>query len=188
MIGPDALLGLGLNVLAQLAVLGAAVFYALAGIYGKRFHNIPPLVTAAGQLTCTTLMMIPIVLFVDRPWLLPMPNLTTWTALLALAMLSTALAYIIYFRLLSAVGVTNLLLVAFLLPVSALLLGMTILGERLDWRHFMGIGLIGLSLVLIDGRLLRLSGAFWQRWKTNQPPIKNENFITYPNGSREIGD
>ncbi len=155
MIGPDVLGGLGLKMLAQLAVLGAAFSYALAGIYGKRFKAIPPYVTAAGQITCTTLMMIPIALFVDRPWLLPMPGIKTWGALLALALLSTAVAYVLYFRLLSTAGATNLLLVTLLIPVSALLLGTSILGERLDPRHFIGMGLTGLGLVVIDGRLLR---------------------------------
>ncbi len=159
MIGPDVLLGLELNVLAQLAVLGAAISYALAGIYGKRFKDIPPIVTAAGQLTCTTFMILPVALFVDRPWLSPMPSLKIWLALLALALLSTAVAYIIYFRLWSAVGATYLLLVTFLIPVSALMLGMTFLSERLDPCHFIGMGLIGLSLAMIDGWLLRRAGA-----------------------------
>ena len=157
MIGLDALQGIGGNVLAQLAVTIAAISYAFAGIYGKRFKETPPIVTAAGQLTGTTIMMIPIALLVDKPWLLPMPNINVWGALLGLALLSTALAYIIYFRLLSTVGATNLLLVTFLIPVSAILLGTTILGEQLDLRHYLGMGLISLGLVAIDGRLLKLA-------------------------------
>lgn len=154
MIGLDALQGLGANVIAQLAVVGAAISYALAGIYGKRFTG-PPTVTAAGQLTGTTVMMVPIALLVDRPWTIPMPGPEVWGALLGLALLSTAVAYLIYFRLLSNVGATNLLLVTFLIPVSAILLGMVILGERLEPRHFAGMGFIALSLMAIDGRVLR---------------------------------
>jgi drug/metabolite transporter (DMT)-like permease len=156
MIGPDALGGLGLNALAQLAVVGAAVSYAIAGIFGKRFRGIPPLVTATGQVTATALMMLPIALIVDQPWARQAPQPVTWGALLGLALLSTALAYIIYFRLLATAGATNLLLVTFLIPVSALLLGTTILGERLDLPDLIGMALIGLSLVAIDGRLLRV--------------------------------
>jgi drug/metabolite transporter (DMT)-like permease len=156
MIGPDALQGLGLNVLAQLAVLGATVSYAFAGIFGRRFKGSSAYVTAAGQVTGTTLMMLPIALWVDRPWLLPLPGAQTWGALLGLALLSTALGYIIYFRLLATAGATNVLLVTFLIPISALLLGMTILSERLDLRHFVGMALIGLGLAAIDGRLFRL--------------------------------
>lgn len=152
MIGPDALAGLGSNVLAQLAVVGATVSYAFAGIFGKRFREIPPYVIASGQISCTTLMMIPIVLCFDHPWLLPLPGLKTWAALLGLALLSTSVAYVIYFRLLAAAGATNLLLVTFLIPVSASFLGMTILSERLDLRHFIGMVLIGLGLAAIDGR------------------------------------
>lgn len=157
MIGPDALQGLGLNVLAQVAVVGAAVSYAFAGIYGKRFKGTPPIVVSAGQITCTTLLMIPIASLVDQPWLLPMPSLKIWGAILGLALLSTVLAYTIYFSLLATAGATNVLLVTLLIPVSALWLGITILGEQLDARHFMGMGLIGLGLVIIDGRLLRLA-------------------------------
>jgi drug/metabolite transporter (DMT)-like permease len=154
MIGPDALRGLGANVLAQIAVLGAAVSYAFAGIYGKRFAGYPPLVTAAGQVMCTAIMMLPVALVVDRPWGAPLPGVAIWSALAGLALLSTAVAYIIYFRLLATAGATNLLLVTFLIPVSALLLGMTLLGERLDPRHFAGMALIGIGLAAIDGRLL----------------------------------
>jgi drug/metabolite transporter (DMT)-like permease len=152
MIGPEALGGLGLHLFAQLAVLGAALSYAFAGIFGRRFRSVPPLTTATGQLTASTFMMLPVALLVDRPWTLPLPSLQIWGALVGLALLSTAVAYVLYFRILAAAGATNLLLVTFLIPVSALLLGMTILGERLDPRHFAGMALIGLGLVAIDGR------------------------------------
>ena len=166
-IGPDVLMGMGLNVLAQLAVVGAAIAYAFAGIYGKRFKGISPIVTAAGQLTCTTLMVIPVALFVDRPWLLPMPTLKTWGALLALALLSTAVAYVIYFRLLSTAGATNLLLVTFLIPVSALVLGTTFLGEQPSPRALVGMGLIGLGLAAMDGRLLQIARARFSLRRTS---------------------
>jgi drug/metabolite transporter (DMT)-like permease len=156
MIGFDALAGLGVNVLAQLAVIGATISYAFAGIYGKRFQGMPPIVTATGQITGTILMMIPIVMILDRPWTLSTPGLNVWAALIGLALLSTTLAYIIYFRLLSTVGATNLLLVTLLIPVSAIFLGMVFLDERLGYLHFVGIGLIGLSLLVIDGRIINI--------------------------------
>jgi drug/metabolite transporter (DMT)-like permease len=164
-IGPEALRGLGLNFLAQVAVVGAALSYALAGIFGKRFKGIPPLVTAAGQVTSTTVMMIPLVLLVDRPWTLSMPGLRTWGSMFGLALLSTAIAYTIYFRLLTSTGATNLLLVTFLIPVSALLLGRTLLDERLDPSHLLGMGVIGVGLAAIDGRPLRILKAQLQRAK-----------------------
>jgi drug/metabolite transporter (DMT)-like permease len=154
MIGPEALAGLSLHVLAQIAVLAAALSYACAGIFGRRFAGTPPLIAAAGQLTGTTLMMLPLALLIDRPWTLPAPTLGTWGALAALALLSTAAAYVIYFRILAAAGATNLLLVTFLIPPSALLLGATFLDERLDHGAFIGMALIALGLAAIDGRPL----------------------------------
>jgi drug/metabolite transporter (DMT)-like permease len=157
MIGPAALHGLGLHLLAQIAVLGAALAYALAGIYGRRFRDQPPLVTATAQVSASTLMMLPIALFVDRPWTGALPGAATWAAILGVAILGTALAYILYFRILATAGATNLLLVTLLIPVSAVLLGTTLLGERLAPEHLFGMTLIGLGLAAIDGRLLDLS-------------------------------
>jgi len=152
MIGPAALEEFGLEVLAQLAVVAAAISYAFAGIFGRRFRGTPPLVTAAGQLTGSTLIILPLVLVVDRPWALAAPAAETWGAVLGLALLSTAVAYVIYFRILARAGATNLLLVTFLVPVSALLLAVTILGEILEPRQMAGMVLIGLGLTAIDGR------------------------------------
>ena len=152
MIGGEFLGGLGLHVMAQLAVLGAAISYAFAAIFGRRFEGTPPLVTAAGQVSATTVLMLPIVLLVDQPWNLPVPSATAWGTIAGLALLSTAAAYLIYFRILATAGATNILLVTFLIPLSAILLGVTILGERLEPKHFVGMALIGLGLAVIDGR------------------------------------
>ncbi len=176
MIGLDALQGLGINVLAQIAVVGAAISYAFAGIYGKRFKGTSPIVTATGQITGTTLVMIPIALFVDKPWLLPIPNSSILGALFGLSLLSTALAYILYFRLLSTVGATNLLLVTFLIPISAIILGQLILDEHLEIRQFVGMGLIGLSLMAIDGRILRAIRARFSSQQPTQSTITEDYF------------
>lgn len=154
MIGLEALGGLGVHVLAQLAVVAATLSYGCASIFGRRFRALPPLVTAAGQVTGTALMAFPIAMLMDRPWMLAPPSLQTWGALAALALLSTALAYTIYFRILAVAGATNLVLVTFLIPVSGVLLGTLLLGERLDPRHFAGMALIGLGLAVMDGRIL----------------------------------
>jgi drug/metabolite transporter (DMT)-like permease len=160
MLGPDLLAGLGTGLWAQLACLAAALSYAFAGVYGRRFRRmgVPPLATAAGQVTASTLVMIPLVLVVEQPWTLPSPGAGTWGALLGIGLLSTALAYVLYFRLLAAAGATNLLLVTFLIPVSAILLGTLVLGERLAPRHLAGMALIGAGLALMDGRLARRAG------------------------------
>ena len=158
MIGPAVFKEFGLDVVAQLAVLAAAVSYALATIFGRRFRamGVSPLTTAAGQVTATSVLILPIVLLVDRPWQLAAPSPAAWAAILALALLCTALAYVVYFRILAAAGATNLALVTFLIPVSAILLGAVVLGERLEPRHFAGMALIAAGLAAIDGRLLRL--------------------------------
>jgi drug/metabolite transporter (DMT)-like permease len=156
LIGPEALSGLGTNVLAQIAVLTAAIFYAFAGVYGRRFKRmgIAPIQTATGQVTASAVMLFPIAMFVDHPWSLPMPALPAWAAIIGSATLSTALGYVLYFRLLSTAGATNLLLVTFLIPVSAILMGTFGLGEHLEVRHFVGLALIGSGLAAIDGRVL----------------------------------
>lgn len=153
MIGLDSLGGLGLHVIAELAVVGAAVSYALAGIFGRIFKGISPLITATGQVTATSVMMLPVALIGDRPWTLTLPGLETLGSIMGLGLLSTALAYIIYFRILASAGATNVLLVTFLIPVSALLLGTTILGESIELHHFIGMILIVLGLTAMDGRL-----------------------------------
>jgi drug/metabolite transporter (DMT)-like permease len=153
LMGPDALGGLGLNLIAQLACVVATVSYAFSGLYGRRFRELPPLVTAAGQLSASTLMTLPIVLLVNPPWTLPLPSLQVVLALAGLALVSTALAYVIFFRIMRTAGPSNVMLVTFLIPVSAILLGSGLLGEELLPRHFAGMAAIFLGLALIDGRL-----------------------------------
>jgi drug/metabolite transporter (DMT)-like permease len=157
MIGPDALRGLGSNILAQLAVLGAAISYGFAAIFGRRFRRLglEPMVTATGQVSASTLMLLPVCLLIDRPWTLAMPGLAVWAALAGMAALSTALGYLLYFRILATAGATNLALVTFLIPISAIILGGLVLGETLQTRHFVGMALIGLALAAIDGRVVR---------------------------------
>jgi drug/metabolite transporter (DMT)-like permease len=171
MVGPDSLGGLGGAVLAQLAVVAAGVSYACAGIFGRRFAGTPPLVTATGQVTASTLLILPVALAVDRPWTIPMPGARVWLALLGLAIISTALGYVVYFRILATAGATNLLLVTLLMPVIALLLGTYVLGERLAPRHFGGMALIAAGLAIIDGRVLA-GTAYGRRPK---PPQRRES-------------
>jgi drug/metabolite transporter (DMT)-like permease len=153
-VGTDALHSFGVGVLAQIACIGAAMFYAFGGIYGRCFRSmgIAPLATATGQLTASSMTMVPLALVVDHPWTLPMPSLPVIGAIIGVAALSTALAFIIYFRILATAGATNLLLVTFLIPVSAILLGVLILHEVLLPKHLLGMAMIALGLAAIDGR------------------------------------
>jgi len=155
LIGPSALAGLDANLLAQLAVLGAALSYAFAGVYARRFTrmNIDPIVAASGQLLMSSLIMILLVLAFEAPAQLIESSAKVWAAVGLMAIFSTALAYILYFRLLASAGATNAILVTLLIPITAILLGAFILDERLQWLHFLGMAVIGLGLSVIDGRL-----------------------------------
>lgn len=170
MIGPEALRTLGAEVLAQLACLAAAISYACAGVFGRRFRElgVAPLATATGQVTASSLLLVPLMLIVDRPWTLEIPSAAALGALLGIAVLSTALAYVLYFRILATAGATNLLLVTLLIPVSAILLGVVFLDETLAPRDVAGMAFIGLGLVAIDGRPVRiLRWAFGARGKAS---------------------
>ncbi len=160
MIGPDALHGLSIDVVAELALLLASVFYAVSPIYARRFSRDghAPIVAATGQFAAASAMLAPLAFAFDRPWTLAPPGWPVWGSLFGLAAISTSLAYVIYYRILSTAGAVNLLLVTFLVPVSAILLGALFLHERLGLNHFAGMALIGFGLAAIDGRLLRRLG------------------------------
>jgi drug/metabolite transporter (DMT)-like permease len=168
-IGPAAFTHFGIDVFGELAIVGAAISYTIAGLYGRRAgaRGIAPIATATGMLTMSTVIMLPIALIVDRPWGLAPPSIEAWLCLIAIALPSTALGYLIFFRILASAGATNIMLVTFLLPVTAVLLGVTWLGERLEHRHFAGMALIALGLSAIDGRV-------WQRWRRGRSPAAAE--------------
>ncbi len=157
MVGSSALEGIGPAFLGMLACLGATLAYAFATIYGKRFRElgVRPIAVASGQVCMSTAMMIPIVMVVDRPWNLGFPPLDVTISVVMLGILSTALAYILFFRILSSGGATNMSLVALLIPASAMLLGVGILGEQIHDRDLAGLGLIVSGLVCMDGRVFR---------------------------------
>lgn len=162
MIGVPALGGVG-SLFAQLAIVAATVSYAFAGVYGRRFKSlgINPVVTAAGQVTASTLLLLPITLFVDGTIDTERTNMSTWIAITGLSVASTAIAYVLYFKILELAGATNVLLVTLLVPVSATLLGSLFLNESLEVIHILGMGLIAFGLSAIDGRLWhRLKSAF----------------------------
>lgn len=169
--GVDFLAGLGANLWAQIAVLGGALSYACAGIYGRRFADLPPLVTASGQVTASTLMLLPLAAIIDQPWTLAMPSAVTWTALAGMALLCTALAYILYFRILAVAGATNLLLVTLLIPLSAVAMGALVLAERLQPHQFVGAILIASALLLVDGRVPRWCRKRLRRYATTDPLV-----------------
>lgn len=155
MMAGNAVSSQALPFLALFACLAAALSYGFAGVFGRRFRRmgIAPAASAFGQTAATTIMMLPIVALVDAPWHLAMPSVMTIAALLGLGLLSTALAYILFFHILAVGGAVNSSLVTLLIPVSAILLGSLFLGEVLAINHFAGMALISLGLLSIDGRL-----------------------------------
>ena len=155
LVGPGALAGIGAGFLGQAAILAAALSYACAGLYGRRLTALPAPVAAAGMVSASAAMALPIALATGAPFAFE-PDPATIGAIAGLSLLSTALAYLIYFRVLAAAGATNLLLVTFLIPVSALALGVAVLGERPTLGAFAGMALIFVGLAAVDGRLLRL--------------------------------
>jgi drug/metabolite transporter (DMT)-like permease len=156
LIGPGALARLDPTDLAELAVLAAGCCYACAGLWGRRFRALPTEVAAAGMLVGSSAILLPLALGLEHPWSV-VPSRASLAAIAGLAVFSTAIAYLLYFRLLARVGATNLLLVTFLLPVVALALGTLILGEQVQPFDLLGLGLILAGLAAIDGRLLARS-------------------------------
>lgn len=153
LIGPDALDSLDGQAWGKIAILGAAISYSFAGIYGRRLSRHPTSVAATGMLVASSVMMLPLMLIFERP-LDASPDLASWASIVAIALLCTSAAYLIYFHILAKAGATNLLLVTFLVPVSALGLGIMILGERLNSHAIIGMMLIFTGLAAVDGRAL----------------------------------
>ena len=140
-----------------LLCLGGALSYGFAALAARRLlKDSAPLGTATFQLMASTVMMAIVAGVMEQPWHLPMPGLTTWLAVLGLAALSTALAYIVFFQILRRSGATNVMLVTLLIPVTAILLGWLVLGEPISAREIAGAIVIGSALLVIDGRALRL--------------------------------
>ena len=148
-LGNARLLGIGL-------CLAGAFSYAFAALWGRRcLMGRPPLVNATCQLLASTLIMMAAVGFIEQPWTLPVPSARTWLALVCLAAFGTALAYLVFFRLLASAGGSNVMLVTLLIPISALMLGHLFLNEPLFFHELTGAAIIGLGLLFIDGRLFR---------------------------------
>lgn len=165
-VGVAVLIGAGLGegtLIAQLACLGAALSYGLSSVWARRFRamGLRPLQVALGQLISATLILLPLVLLIDRPWSLPLPPPSALAALAGLALLSTALAYGLYFDLIARSGAVVASSVTFLVPVSALALGVLFLDEIILPRHLAGLALIALGLAILDGRL----GARLRLWR-----------------------
>ncbi len=156
MVGPEAMKGLSNNLLAQIACIISTIFYSFAAIYGRRLSQteLTPMAVATGQTMMAALMMVPVVVLIDQPWTMAAPRLDSTLAGLTLALFSTALAYTLYFRLIDRSGASNAQLVAFLMPILAVILGIAFLGESLSGGQIAGAALIAVGLAILDGRLV----------------------------------
>lgn len=143
--------------LGILLCLGGALSYGFAALAARRLlKDSPPLGTATFQLMVSTVTMAIVAAAMEQPWRLPVPSPATWLAVLGLAALSTALAYIVFFQIIRRSGATNVMLVTLLIPVTAILLGWLVLGEPISAREIAGAIVIGSALLVIDGRAVRM--------------------------------
>lgn len=154
--------GVGLDLAGQgtgiALCLAAAFSYGIAALLARRhLAKSPPLATATFQLMASSAMMAVIAGLVDRPWRLPLPGATAWLAVIGLAVLSTAIAYIVFFQVLRRSGATNVMLVTLLIPLTAILLGALVLGENISTREILGAAVIGSALLVMDGRVIKLA-------------------------------
>lgn len=163
--GMDAFTGWSTSIGAKLSIIFGAFLYAVGAIYSKRFVGHHPIAIAATQMTCGALLSLPLALVIDRPWLLPVPSAPAITALLATAVLGSALSSVLYFHVLLRGGATIAMLTTLLVPVAPILLGAIFLGEHLHAREAAGTLLIATALLIIDGRL-----AAWVFSKTKRQP------------------
>jgi drug/metabolite transporter (DMT)-like permease len=153
LVGPDAFRGAS-YIWGALAVIGASCCYGFGGVYRRRFKDLPPLVAATGQISGAAILLVPLSLGLDHPWTLPAQGPVIWMSLATIALVNTALAYFVYFKMLANVGVTYISLVTLLIPPIALLLGAAFLGESVTLQSLAGMAIIALGLLTIDGRLL----------------------------------
>ena len=157
MVGPEALGGLEADFWAQLCALGAALSYGFASVFGRRFRElkVDPVMVATGQVTMSSLVLWPMALWIDGPQDILGLSFNAAASMFGLAVLCTSFAYILYFRILERAGATNISLVTFLVPISAIILGVLVLGESIFIKEIIGMTLIGLGLAIIDGRLFQ---------------------------------
>jgi drug/metabolite transporter (DMT)-like permease len=145
----------GSQTLGILLCLGAAASYGFGSLWARmKLKNTPPLSMATGQLLCSSLIMTVLAFSFDSPSQLIDASKESWIALLGLSVLSTSFAYIIFFRVVAKSGPANVLLVTMLIPVSAIAMGIAVLGETLDTMEVIGTAVIIFALVIIDGRAL----------------------------------
>jgi drug/metabolite transporter (DMT)-like permease len=161
LIGPSLVSGVQATTLGLLAVTVAAACYGVAMIYSSRhLRGLPPMVAPTTQLLLATLFLLPLSLVIERPFYLAVPSWSALGSLLALSVLGTALAFVIYYRLLERVRATYLSMSTYLVPVFGVILGVLVLNEQLGWNSYVGCTLILAGVMIVNG-LIKVTS--WQR-------------------------
>jgi drug/metabolite transporter (DMT)-like permease len=150
---PSLSQGVSGQALAYAAALGATLCYALTLNYARRFKAVDPTVVASSSMSAAALIMIPVAFLFSGTPVITRPE--TWGALFGIGVFSTSFSFLLVYWLLPKVGATNLSLNTFITPISAILLGVLVLNERLVPVHLIGIVVVFVGLVFIDGRLVR---------------------------------
>lgn len=155
-VGVQALGGLGEQLIAQIVCVAAAICYAGAAIFGRNFGGLDPMAPAAGSLLCGAAILIPLSLVVDRPWTLA-PSMNSLLALLAIAVFSTALAFVIYFRLIQTLGSVGATAQAYLRVPIGVTFGVIFLGEQLSSTVWIGLAcvVVGVAAMTIPARRVK---------------------------------
>lgn len=153
-IGLSSLAQFDLRSLGQLAVIGGTVSYALAGVWARKsLSHLPPQIAAAGMVTGASIVMIPMAWIIEGPITLSLEP-RTWAAIAYYAIAATAVAYLLYYRVLQLAGSGNLMLCTLTVAPVAIVLGAVVLGEALPLRAYIGFGLLAVGLLILDGRLV----------------------------------
>jgi drug/metabolite transporter (DMT)-like permease len=161
LIGPSLLAGVQATTLGLLAVTLASACYGVAIIYSRRhLRGLPPLVAPTTQLLLAALFLLPLSLVVEQPFFLSVPSWPAFGSLLALSILGTALAFVVYYRLLERVSATYLSMVTYLVPIFGVILGVLVLNEKLSWNVYVGCALILVGVMIVNGLI---KGSIWQR-------------------------
>ncbi|TDG04183.1 EamA/RhaT family transporter [Paraburkholderia guartelaensis] len=166
-VGVSAFGGLGQQLIAQLAIVAATICYAGAAIYGRSFKGLSPVAPAAGSLIVGAIVLVPVSAVVDRPWTLH-PSLQSIAALIALAVFSTAIAFVIYFRLVQTLGSVGTTAQAYLRVPIGVAIGIAWLGESLSTSAWLGLGCVVAGVVAMTLPSASQSRASGHRLRSNR--------------------
>lgn len=152
-VGIGSLTGLGNQFGGQLAIMAASICYAGAAVFGKGFADLDPMLPAAGSMLCGAALLTPLSLAVDHPWTIR-PTSESVFALLALALLSTTLTFVLYFRLVASLGSVGTTAQAYLRVPIGVAISTLALGEQLQPTTWIGLVcvLIGVIAMTIPSR------------------------------------